>query len=134
TADAGAAGASRSTPASLWPGAGTGHARDVLLRAHPLLSDGIVTGSVFGRTLTFAHTEAQIWRRARRWPIRVAPAAFVDAARAEDGFAWTSRRAQIDAGAGLRIALPGSGVMRIDWARGLRDGKEALSIGYAISR
>ena len=44
--DAGYRAATESSPASAWPGADTGHARDVLLRAHPLLDEGIITGGV----------------------------------------------------------------------------------------
>ncbi|MDO8834847.1 MAG: C39 family peptidase, partial [Vicinamibacterales bacterium] len=41
--------ASRMAPRALWYGAGTGHGRQALLRAHPLLDHGVVTGPVFGR-------------------------------------------------------------------------------------
>src|SRR5436190_2179427 len=40
-------------PASIWPGADSGTVRDVLLRAHPLLDDGVIRGGVFGRRLAF---------------------------------------------------------------------------------
>ena len=122
--------ASDSSPASVWPGADTGHARDVLLRAHPLLDDGVIDGGAFGRRLAFATVEAQRWTMARRLPIRLAPAAFVDLARATRGLDATNDRLQIDAGGGLRIALPGAGVMRIDVARGVRDGGTVLSAAW----
>ncbi len=51
TAIAGLSGASERAPLDLWPGAGTGDARAPLLRAHPLLHEGIVSGPVFGRQL-----------------------------------------------------------------------------------
>lgn len=129
-ADAGTQIATQAAPASLWPGAGTGRARPVLLRAHPLLSDGIITGSTFGRRLAFANGEAQQWVHPARWPIGVAPAVFVDVARASDGFSWNDSRTQVDGGAGVRIAVPGAGDLRIDFARGLRDGRSALSAGW----
>src|SRR5207253_9314866 len=45
-------------PMFLWPGAGEGRARMPLLRAHPLLADGIVrTTSVFGRSLAYGSVE-----------------------------------------------------------------------------
>ena len=122
--------ASRASPASAWPGADTGHARDVLLRAHPLLDDGIVTGGAFGRRLAFATVEAQRWTLLRRLPVRVAPAAFVDVARAARGLDLGDDRLHVDAGAGLRIGLPGAGVIRIDVARGLRDGGTVLSAAW----
>ena len=123
--------ASSSAPASIWPGADTGHARDVLLRAHPLLDDGVIEGGVFGRHVAFGNVEAQRWS-APMWHglLRIAPAAFVDIARARRGLDTTDSRIHYDAGAGLRISIPGSGVLRIDVAQGLRDGRTALSVGW----
>jgi hypothetical protein len=62
--------------------------------------------------------------------IRVAPATFVDIARAHRVPAFADRRAHVDVGAGLRIAFPGAGVLRADVARGLRDGETALSFAW----
>ena len=121
--------ASVDAPRALWMGAGTGYARAPLLRAHPLLDDGVIAGDVFGRRLYHASAE---WRR--WWPpflrvMRAAPAIFVDAARAErrtaDGAAWN-----VDAGIGLRLAVPGSGLLRLDVGRGLRDGATAFSVAW----
>jgi outer membrane translocation and assembly module TamA len=53
---------------------------------------------------------------------------FVDVARASRGLTTTDERIHTDVGAGLRIALPGAGLIRIDLARGLRDGRTALSV------
>ena len=123
--------ATRSAPASLWPGADTGHARSVLLRAHPLLEDGIIEGGVFGRRIAFAGAEAQHWLSPKRLRlIRIAPAAFVDVARAARGLPSTDTRVHYDAGVGVRLALLGFGVLRADVARGLRDGRTAFSIGW----
>ena len=122
--------ATAASPVSSWPGADIGHARDALLRAHPLLDDGIVTGSAFGRRLSFGTIEAQRWMRLRRIPTAVAPAAFVDLARATRGLETSDARLHVDAGAGFRVALPGAAVMRIDLARGLRDGGFVLSAGW----
>ena len=122
--------ATASSPASVWPGADTGHARDVLLRAHPLLDDGIVTGGVFGRRVASASAEFQHWLGPRKRLLRVAPAAFVDLARATRGLPGADRRIHVDAGAGLRISLFGLGVVRIDAAHGLRDGRNAISVGF----
>jgi hypothetical protein len=122
--------ASVTAPLALWPGAGTGHARGPLLRAHPLLDDGRVTGDVFGRRLYHGSVEGRHWLKPAMRVLRIAPAIFVDAARAEQrrhlGAAW-----HIDAGAGVRLALPGSGVLRIDVGKGLRDGATAFSVGWA---
>jgi outer membrane translocation and assembly module TamA len=100
----------------------------VLLRAHPLLDDGIIRDSVFGRRIVFGGVEAQRWLTVRKWPMRVAPAAFVDVARATRGLEAANDRTQIDAGVGMRVSLPGMGVFRLDVARGLRDGRTVLSV------
>ena len=121
--------ATDAAPLLHWSGAGTGTGRPELLRAHPLLRDDVVAGAVFGRELLAFGLE---WEPLRRsvGPLRLGVAAFVDAARA------TQRRvpgaaSEADAGAGLRLALPGAaGALRVDFARGLRDGRQALSAGW----
>ena len=122
--------AANSAPMALWFGAGTGQGRDVLLRAHPLLHDGIIRDGVFGKRLVHGGVEWRRWLRGRSPLIRVAPAVFIDAARAGGILPGADARAQFDAGAGLRIALPGAGVVRLDFGRGIRDGSNALSIGW----
>ena len=115
-------------PLALWPGAGTGQGRDVLLRAHSLLDDGIISDGVFGRQL--AHGGAE-WRRwFQRQVVRVAPAVFVDTARASRGLDGFDSRVHVDGGAGLRFSVSGVGVLRVDVARGLRDGAMAVSVGW----
>jgi hypothetical protein len=128
---AGADRAASDAPLALWPGAGTGQGRDVLLRAHPLLDHGIVQGAAFGQGLIHGGVEARYWRQLRGKPLRVAPAIFLDAARAFRGLNAADGASQFDAGAGVRIAIPGSGVLRIDVAHGLRDGRNAFSVGWA---
>ena len=119
-------------PFALWPGAGDGHERDALLRAHPMLDEGVLsvtTDSAFGRTLTFGTIEAQRWV-ATRWPVDVGVAGFIDAAHAADRNVG-GPTTQVDIGAGLRLRLPGmSHVLRIDAAHGLRDGANAVTIGW----
>jgi len=122
---------SAAAPLDLWPGAGTGHARTPLLRAHPLLDAGVVSGPAFGRRLAHGTVEYQ-------HPLLSAPvgairlAAFADTASAwrrigdEDRGPWHA-----DVGAGIRLALPGNGgTVRVDVARGLRDRHVALSAGW----
>jgi hypothetical protein len=116
-------------PAFIWPGADTGHARDVLLRAHPLLDDGVIRDGTFGRRLAFGTLEAQWWSKPGTRLVRLAPAAFVDIARASRGLPSSIDRAQVDAGAGIRVSL-GLGVLRADLAHGLRDGRTAFSVGW----
>ncbi len=116
-------------PLALWPGAGTGHGRGPLLRAHPLIESGRIEGEVFGRNVAHASLEGRRWMRPLLKIVRIAPAVFVDAARAgrrrEAGRSW-----HVDAGAGVRVAFPGSGVLRLDVGKGLRDGSTAFSIGW----
>ena len=124
---------SEAAPLGLWPGAGEGHARTELLRAHPMLDDGIVDisgASAFGRTLAYANGEAQRWFD-RAWPARFGVAAFADVARATRGFDGRDLPTQIDVGAGLRVRVPGmKRVLRADVAHGIRDGATAFTIGW----
>nr|MDQ3347496.1 hypothetical protein [Acidobacteriota bacterium] len=117
-------------PLALWPGAGTGQGRPVLLRAHPLLRDGVVDDGVFGRRLLHGGLEWRRWTPLRGRAVRIAPALFIDGARAAGVLPGADARAHLDAGAGVRIAVPGAGVLRVDLARGIRDGSTALSIGW----
>jgi hypothetical protein len=128
-ARAGVDAVSREARLALWPGAGTGPARRVLLRAHPLLDDGRVTGDVFGRRLAYSGVEAQRWTKPVFKVVRLAPAAFVDVAGADRRLRPGSA-SHADAGVGLRVALPGSSVLRVDVAKGLRDGDTAVSVGW----
>jgi hypothetical protein len=128
----GVARAGRRAPLAFWPGAGTGQGRDELLRAHPLLHDGAIRDGVFGRGLLHATGEWRRWsdRRIAR-VIRWTPAIFVDVARAFDAPVFADPRAHADVGIGVRLALPGANVVRVDVARGLGDGAAALSVGWA---
>ena len=121
---------SRGTPLGLWNGAGTGQGRDELLRAHPLLEDGVVRDGVFGRRLAAASLEWRRWGLPLKRVLRLAPAAFIDVAQASHAPAFADPRTHVDVGAGLRLAIPGAGVLRADLARGLRDGEMAVSFGW----
>jgi peptidase C39-like protein len=122
--------AGETAPLALWPGASTGPARGVLLRAHPLLDDGIIRDGVFGRSLAHGGAEWRRWFQPRTRLVSLAPAIFVDAARAGRGRDAFDRRLHVDMGGGVRLAIPGAGVVRIDLARGLRDRSMALSAGW----
>lgn len=123
--------ATPSAPRSIWPGAGTGSGRDVLLRAHPLLESGVIQGEVFGRIVAYGGVRGDAW-----WPIAPPLAfglgVFVDAARAwKRSPATGPSELLIDAGVGLRLAGFGAaGELRIDAARGLTDGETALSLAW----
>jgi hypothetical protein len=118
------------SPLALWSGAGTGPRADALLRAHPVLDDGRVDGAVFGRRLLYAGVEWRRWLPPWKRVLRIAPAIFVDAARAVDGASFSDSRGHVDVGVGIRFVVPGAGVVGIDVGRGLRDGRTALSIGW----
>lgn len=121
--------AASDAPLALWPGAGAGQGRDGLLRAHPLIDEGVIHG-VFGRHVINAGLEWRRWLQPARKPVRMGPALFIDAGRAFHGLDSTNEQPQYDVGAGFRLAIPGSRVLRIDVAHGLRDGRTALSMGW----
>jgi hypothetical protein len=133
TARAGVAGASARAPFGIWPGADVGHARDVLLRAHPLLSNGVIDGGVFGRTLAHGGVELQA-RAFERAPGGVRIAVFADLARAWHGLGpEAAAGTHADVGIGLRLRMAGdSRLFRIDAAHGLRDGRRAVSAGVQL--
>ena len=107
--------------------------REPLLRAHPLLSDGIVdltAASAFGRSLAFGSAEMQRWFE-RPALVRVGVAGFADVARASRQAADGQSPTQFDLGVGLRFKIPGTpGVLRADVAHGLHDGANALTFGW----
>jgi hypothetical protein len=118
-------------PLALWPGAGDGHARRPLLRAHPLLVDGVISGAMFGERLAYANAEAQHWFE-KPLLVRIGVAGFTDVAHVwrplspATGDPW-----QVDVGLGLRLSVPGrQGALRVDVGRGIRDGAHALTFGW----
>jgi hypothetical protein len=128
----GLADASATAPRALWMGAGTGQGRPVLLRAHPLLDEDVVAGPMFGRRVVFQTIEYQHpFKQTLAGTIGMA--AFVDAARASGGVVGAAPPvSNVDAGIGLRVHLiQGGGVARLDFARGLRDGRLAFSVGWS---
>ena len=121
--------ASVHAPADIWFAGDTGRARSVPLRAHPLMTEGQMRVDQIGRQLVYASSETQRWWAAKT-RLRVGAAAFVDVAQI-DRRAVPVSRADVDVGVGARLAVPGvSGVVRIDVAKGLRDGSTALSFVY----
>lgn len=124
---AGGALASAAAPRMVWPGAGTGRGRAPLARAHPLLSDGYVTGDLFGRRLAWGGVETIRWHSVG--PIALGGALFVDVATAGARLD-PEPVTHADAGIGFRAGFPGGAVLRLDYARG-EDGRSALSIAVA---
>jgi hypothetical protein len=121
--------ASVHTPADIWFAGDTGRARNVPLRAHPLITGGEMRVGQIGRQIVYSSGETQRWW-AGKGRLRFGAAAFVDAARV-DRQAVARARTDVDVGVGARLAVPGvSGVVRIDVAKGLRDGGTAVSFVY----
>jgi outer membrane translocation and assembly module TamA len=85
---------------------------------------------VFGQRLTHAGGEWRYWLTPTLRALHLAPAVFVDLARAFDVPQFGDGRTHADVGVGLRVAVPGAGVLRVDLARGLRDGATTLSLGW----
>jgi hypothetical protein len=117
---------------ALWPGAGTGHGREPLLRAHPLLVDGVVAGRAFGRTLFHTGLERQSWACAVR-SLRLGWILYIDGAKAWDPLLSARVPFQVDGGAGVRIAGWGTrGEFRVTAGHGFEDGRSALSVSWEV--
>lgn len=123
---------STSAPLAQWPGAGTGHARTGLLRAHPLLDNGIIRTDRLARTLGHGGVEVTRWI----WDRGLSAAGlalFIDAART-----WKKLHThpggdaplQVDVGGGVRFTLPERARLRVDLAFGLIDGSTAASVAW----
>lgn len=112
--------ASDAAPRALWAGAGTGEARGGRLRAHQLIKDHVLSGTVFGRVVAASTVEHS--RPVGRWWSNVfGVAAFVDLAQSWRG--PSDSQLEVDAGVGLSVRGPGApGGARLDVARGLRSG------------
>jgi hypothetical protein len=117
-------------PLATWSGAGDGMARPHLLRAHPLLLDDVLSGPVFGRRLLYVSAESRRWLSGPEL-IRLGVAGFADVASAAHRLDGDDALTHVDAGIGIRLRLPGAGngIVRADYARGLRDGRQRVSIG-----
>jgi hypothetical protein len=119
--------ASATAPRTLWPGAGTGAGRSLLLRAHPLLHDGVIDGAAFGNRLWAGSVEGQV-PLATLGPARLRAAVFVDAARV---LAPERRPVLVDVGLGLRLHPPGwKSAFRIDVASSRDSLRPRLSAGW----
>jgi len=130
TADGGVAGVTDSAPPDLWFAGDTGRARSLLLRAHPILTDG-ERFRTERMARIFAHESTEVQRWWRVGPFRTGIATFVDTgvtARRLSGSSITD----VDVGIGLRGAYPArAGALRLDIARGIRDGHVAISATYS---
>ena len=123
---------SDAAPFALWPGAGEGQVRGTLLRAHPLLSDGVVDvggSSAFGRTLTSAArscSDGWSGRRSCVWASRDLSTSRARRDRRTSGHAGPRRCGRGSSHQDSRNARG----LRADVAHGLRDGANALTVGW----
>ena len=131
-ADGGIAAVTSSAPPDLWLAGDTGRARPLLLRAHPILGEGErFRTERLARLFTHESTEVQRWWRVG--PFRAGAATFVDLGRTARRLAGDALT-DVDLGIGVRGAYPGrAGALRLDLARGLRDGNTAVSAIYTAS-
>ena len=97
------------------------------LRAHRQTPGGILGPTPLGRSLALGNVE---WRKRflARSPLQAGFVAFIDAARVTDG-PEPQVTTLVDVGVGLRISLVGSGILRIDYGHGLRDGRNVVFLG-----
>jgi hypothetical protein len=127
----GGAAATESTPADLWFAGDTGSVRPALLRAHPIVDDGMLRSDRLGRRIAHISGEVRQWWTVKSI-VQLGVAAFADAVHVEQR-AEPDGRNDIDLGGGLRIGLPGlDGVFRLDVGKGLRDGSTAFSFIYEL--
>ncbi len=119
--------ASGDAPRALWPGAGTGRGRERLLRAHPLLRDGLIAGPAFGRRLVHGTIEAE-HTIGRAGPVVLGAAVFADLARVRSDSGTASF---VDWGAGARIRFPATrSAFRVDLATAGTSGRFVVSAGW----
>lgn len=112
----------------IWFGGDTSTSRDVPLRAHRVVADGLMTTTRIGRTVLHSSVEGQHWWTTKRG--NIGAAAFLDLV-SVDRRRIRGRQRDADVGVGLRAGVPGSpGSIRIDIGRGLRDGAMRVSVGF----
>lgn len=116
--------ATTAAPLAIWPGAGTGPGRPLLLRASKLIRGGELTGEVLGRGLLHGTVEVEI-PVADRGAARLGLAAFTDWARPWDTRARVGPGSNVFAlGLGVRLRAPGGAAFRVDVAK--RPGRAGL--------
>lgn len=123
---------SASTPRGLWSVAGGNLSNSVPLRAHPLIVDGVFPSSRTARSVVHAGVAGDR-ALATVGAVSLGLGVFVDGARLMSTAIGAARsRTYVDAGAGVRVGLPGSKwpALRVDVARGLvTDRRWAVTAG-----
>jgi hypothetical protein len=119
--------ASGRAPFGLWSGAGTGPGRPLLLRAHPLLRDGVIEGAAFGREVLSASVQAES-PLASLGPARLRAVVFLDTAKV---LTPVRSATLVDLGVGLRLQPPGwRSALRVDLATPWGAARPHLSVGW----
>ncbi len=122
--------ATEAAPLAVWPGAGTGKARPLWLRASPLLEDGEVNGEGFGRGLAHATLEVEL-KIVQRGPVRLGLAAFGDGARVWDRpMGWGRGQDLFAVGLGLRFRGFSNTGFRVDVA--MQPGRRDVVFSYGV--
>lgn len=100
---------------------------DLPLRGHRQAEDGVLGGTPLARRLVLGNLE---WRQriVNSGPVQAGVVLFYDAATLEGVYQAPSQTFH-DVGFGLRMGFPGTSVLRLDYGRGLADGRDTLSIG-----
>jgi hypothetical protein len=122
--------ATKEAPLAVWPGAGTGPGRPLLLRGSKLLRDGRVVGEAFGRGLLHATAELEMeaWSRGGA---RLGVAAFTDWAKPWDTRTTRGPSAGVFAlGLGVRLRALGSAAVRVDVAK--RPGRSGFVLSAGV--
>lgn len=119
---------SAEAPLDQWLGVGASPEMDWPVRGHRLYRDGVLgLATPLARGVGLANLE---WRRRlyRGTAIQLGVAAFVDGAHLGPTVS-DARRNYLDGGAGLRLAFRAGPLLRLDFAHGLLDGSDSLSLG-----
>ena len=97
------------------------------LRAHRQAEDGVLGTMPLSRTILLGNLE---WRRrlVSAGGVQAGLVTFYDGARVGGAEGGDSNRFN-DVGLGLRLALPGATILRLDWGHGLGDGRDAVFFG-----
>jgi hypothetical protein len=98
------------------------------LRGHPQAKEGILGVTPLGRSLLLANVEGRR-RLLDTALVQLGVVAFVDAARVA-GRPEGGPVTLVDGGVGLRLALKGGTLLRVDYGRGLNDDSRALFVGF----
>jgi len=119
--------ASTRAPLALWAGAGTGSGRALLLRAHPLVRNGVIQGATLGQQVLGATLQGEI-PVGSLGPLTMRAAVFVDGAKI---IVPAGRATLVDTGLGLRLQPPGwKSALRLDLATPWGSLHPQVSVGW----